>query len=49
MSINDIIKKLKHAVGTGNWKKIVELIEELEIHSDISDGFDPDYWHEEEG
>ena len=31
MSIANIIKKLKHAVGIGDWNKVVELIEELEI------------------
>ena len=41
----EIIKELKRAVGTHDWEKIMELIEELEI-LEREDEYEIDQWSE---
>ena len=44
MDLNEIIKELKRAVGTHNWDKVIEMIEELEILQREDDEYEfPDY------
>ena len=49
MDLNEIIKELKRAVGTHDWDKVIEMIEELEILQREDDEYEfPDYedWEE---
>jgi len=44
LDLNEIIKKLKRAVGTHDWDKVIEMIEELEILQREDDEYEfPDY------
>ena len=44
MDLNEIIKELKRAVGTHDWDKVIEMIEELEILQREDDEYEfPDY------
>ena len=44
MDLNEIIKELKKAVGTHDWDKVIEMIEELEILQREDDEYEfPDY------
>jgi len=44
LDLNEIIKELKRAVGTHDWDKVIEMIEELEILQREDDEYEfPDY------
>jgi len=44
LNLNEIIKELKRAVGTHDWDKVIEMIEELEILQREDDEYEfPDY------
>jgi len=44
LDLNEIIKELKRAVGTHDWNKVMEIIEELEILEREDDEYEfPDY------
>ena len=46
MNLNEIIKELKRAVGTHDWDKVIEMIEELEILQRENDEYEDPYYED---
>jgi len=46
LNLNEIIKELKRAVGTHDWDKVIEMIEELEILQRENDEYEDPYYED---